>query len=63
MGRQSDLTGHSFVVYAASAIYIVGIPKIMIEFQVGHQEALLGLSLYIFGCESPPPYFCQSRNL
>lgn len=43
---------NSFVVYTASAIYIIGLPDVMREFQVGEQEALLGLSLYVFACKS-----------
>jgi hypothetical protein len=41
----------SFVVYSASAIYIIGLPEVMREFQIGEQESLLGLSLYVFACK------------
>lgn len=40
-----------FIVYAASAIYIVGLKGTMIEFQVSEQQSLLGLSLYVLACE------------
>jgi hypothetical protein len=36
-----ELTMQRFVVYAASAIYIVGIPEIRLTFGPGEQEALL----------------------
>jgi len=47
-------------VYSASAIYIIGMPDIMTEFQLTEQEALLGLSLYVFACkqESRSPRCC-----
>ncbi|GIZ44428.1 hypothetical protein CKM354_000762600 [Cercospora kikuchii] len=38
---------YTFVVYASSAIYIIGIPDIMLEFNVTEQGALLGLSLFV----------------
>jgi len=41
-----------FVVYAASAIYIIGLPDLRREFQKSEQEALLGLSLYVLACKS-----------
>jgi DHA1 family multidrug resistance protein-like MFS transporter len=46
------LIRHRFIVYAASAIYIIGIPGIMLEHGIGEQEALLGLSLYVLACKS-----------
>lgn len=45
------LTPYSFVVYAASAIYIIGIPEMILEFKVDEQEVLLGLSLYVLACQ------------
>jgi hypothetical protein len=47
-----QLTQSRFVVYAASAIYIIGIPGVMIEHGIDEQEALLGLSLYVLACKS-----------
>jgi hypothetical protein len=44
----------SFVVYSASAIYIIGIPEMMQDFHISEQEALLGLSLYVFACKQSP---------
>ncbi|CAK1362718.1 uncharacterized protein RHO25_007029 [Cercospora beticola] len=38
---------YTFAVYASSAIYIIGIPDIMLEFNVTEQGALLGLSLFV----------------
>jgi len=49
-----------FVVYAASAIYIIGLPEIMQEFDIGEQEALLGLSLYVFACKTSSEGFSLS---
>jgi hypothetical protein len=46
-----ELILRRFVVYAASAIYIVGIPEIKLEYGINEQEALLGLSLYVLACE------------
>lgn len=45
------LTQYSFIVYAASAIYIIGIPDVIREFKIEEQSALLGLSLYVLACE------------
>lgn len=42
---------NSFVVYSASAIYIIGIPEMMHDFRISEQEALLGLSLYVLACK------------
>jgi len=56
---QAD-TCHSFVVYAASAIYIIGVPDIRREFGVSEQEALLGLSLYVLACRSPRVISCRT---
>jgi hypothetical protein len=50
MSELSD-TVPSFVVYAASAIYVIGMPEIMHEFQLREQEALLGLSVYVLACK------------
>jgi hypothetical protein len=46
-----ELTRSRFIVYAASAIYIIGIPGVMVEYNVSEQEALLGLSLYVLACK------------
>ena len=41
-----------FIVYAASAVYIVGLRDTMAEFKISNQQSLLGLSLYVLACES-----------
>ncbi|GAB7331069.1 hypothetical protein MBLNU13_g02557t1 [Cladosporium sp. NU13] len=38
---------YTFIVYAASAIYIVGLKGTMVEFKISEQQSLLGLSLYV----------------
>lgn len=45
------LTLCSFVVYATSAIYIIGIPEMILEFKLDEQQVLLGLSLYVLACQ------------
>ena len=52
----TKLTPRSFVVYAASAIYIIGIPEMIMEFELSEQEALLGLSLYVLACQYRPSF-------
>lgn len=42
----------SFIVYAASAIYIVGIPGVRLDHEISEQKALLGISLYVLACKS-----------
>jgi len=41
-----------FIVYAASAIYIIGIPGVRLDHEISEQKALLGISLYVLACES-----------
>lgn len=41
-----------FIVYAASAVYIIGLRDTMVEFKISNQQSLLGLSLYVLACES-----------
>ncbi|KAF7192732.1 Multidrug resistance protein 1 [Pseudocercospora fuligena] len=38
---------YTFVVYTASAIYVIGVHDVMADFSIGEQEALLGLSVYV----------------
>lgn len=58
-----QLTQCRFVVYAASAIYIIGIPDVMIEHGIDEQKALLGLSLYVLACKSNSCHeTCQTTN-
>lgn len=45
-------SGHSFTVYAGSSVYVAGVPEIMLQYRVSQQEAMLGLSLYVFSCKS-----------
>ena len=42
---------YTFAVYAGSAIYIAPVELVVQEYKTSLQTALLGLSLYVLGCE------------
>lgn len=45
------ISSYTANVYAGSAIYIVAVESVLVEWRTSIQAALLGLSLYVLGCE------------
>ena len=45
--------------YSGSSIFMVSVPGVMIQYHVGQEMALMGLSLYVLSCV----YLCGELDL